>query len=425
MPSTTGALTLLACAVTVVAHGDHGNVGHHFMRREETKYTTITGKTVIPTTALMPKTIDTVINTAGVKTLIPGYLTMAFQAVPAYVYIETQTMGPTFVTSTFVTRTPVVSFGPQPTSRTTKPSGSSVKPSSSSVKPSSSSVKPSSSSIKPPNSTAKPSSSSVKPSSPSVKPSSSSIKPSSKTSASSTNKPITPSRAASITTKSSAATASAASASPTCCFENNNTVTPNSGCDGKPDGTTCGSFHTCYKGGCYWFNNDGMCGSLTNSCNTEGGFSCVSGTCTDIMNDPNNCGLAYRVCGDNYGNPYGCSGGVCVNLNGDNNNCGTVGHVCAAGMGCKSGTCIDTTSDDNNCSVVGYACPSGTVCKNSVCVSNGFCGTTGKACPDGTGCKNGTCIDTTHDDLNCSEVGYACPSGTFCKDSWYSRELGI
>ncbi|RDW91691.1 hypothetical protein BP5796_02856 [Coleophoma crateriformis] len=410
MPSTTGALAFLACAVTVLAHGDHGNVGHHFMRRDETKYSTITGKTVIPTTALMPKTIDTVIDAVGVKTLIPGYLTMAFQVVPAYVYIETQTMGSTVVTSSFVTRTPVVSFGPQPTSGTTKPSSSSVKSSSSSPRPSSSSVKPSSSS--------------VNPSSSSVKPSSSPIKPSS----SSTNKSTTTSRAASLGTKSSTstttkrlsstATASSTFASPTCCFQNNNTVTINPECNGKPEGTTCGSFHTCYKGGCYWFNNDGMCGSLTNSCNTDGGFSCVSGTCTDIMNDPYNCGLAYRICGDNEGNRYGCTGGVCVNLNGDNNNCGTVGHVCATGTGCKSGTCIDTTSDNDNCSVVGYACPSGTVCKNSLCVSNGFCGTSGKPCPAGTGCKGGTCIDTTHDDSNCSEVGYACPSGTYCKDSW-------
>ncbi|RDW56909.1 hypothetical protein BP5796_12976 [Coleophoma crateriformis] len=397
MPFIMSAFVALALLTIVLAHNNHGQVGHHLFRRDETKYTTVTAKSLVTTTAMVPTTINTEIGSTGVKTLIPGYLTMTFKEVPAYVYIETETMGSTVITSSFVTRMPVASHD------------SSAKPSTTAATSSSKSTSRSSSS------SSKPSSSIKSSSSTSSKPLTSSTyspsKPTSLQTASTSSK-------ATMQKVSSTVTTSSASASPTCCFQNNNQVVLDPYCDGHPDGYVCGSGHTCWHGGCYWFNHDDMCGSLTNSCNTDAGFYCVNAKCQSVLNDPNNCGRAYSVCGGDPSVIYGCSNGVCVSLSGDSNNCGTVGHACPTGTGCQAGKCIDTTSDDNNCSVVGYACPAGTLCKNSLCVSNGFCGTSGKPCPTGTGCRDGVCIDTTSDDSNCSQVGYACPSGTICKDSW-------
>lgn len=124
-----------------------------------------------------------------------------------------------------------------------------------------------------------------------------------------------------------------------------------SSCNGKAEGTTCGSFHTCQAGACAYYNTDSQCGAVNNACNTSGGYACVNYVCTDILYNANNCGAAYEACGSSLS----CNNGTCVDTTSDSNNCGAVGATCPAGSGCKNSTCIDTTSDDENCSVVGYA----------------------------------------------------------------------
>ncbi|KAL3426654.1 hypothetical protein PVAG01_00163 [Phlyctema vagabunda] len=325
MHSTIGILSALLLVTFTNAHGNHGH--GIFRERAKRHVSTITHKSYVTSTVTVPRTIETDIAKTGVYTLIPDTLTITVKALPAYVYIETVVLKTSVVTLQFITTSEITPA--KPTSLKSLVDVSTVKP-----LPSSNTKAP-------------------KPSSTSNAPGISTNLPS--------NIPTN------TTNKNKTNTSSASQGKATCCKNNGYTVTKSSQCDGKQEGDTCGSFHTCYKGGCYWFNHDDMCGSFNNACNTDAGYLCANGVCTDVLNDPNNCGLAYRVCGDNDGNPYGCSNGVCVNLINDPKNCGAVGKVCGTGTGCLKGKCIDTTSDDNNCSTPTYKCPTGTKCKDSWC----------------------------------------------------------
>ena len=89
------------------------------------------------------------------------------------------------------------------------------------------------------------------------------------------------------------------------------------------------------------------------------------------------CGLQDEIPGDVYDQCAsqgliecpGPNGGFCTNLANDPNNCGACGSVCLElGRGCCGGYCLDTTADRYNCGFCGNACGSvGEHCIDSVC----------------------------------------------------------
>jgi hypothetical protein len=79
------------------------------------------------------------------------------------------------------------------------------------------------------------------------------------------------------------------------------------------------------------------------------------GKCTNLSNDPQNCGSCFHACSpgqccSGYSCGTLCSDG-CVHVETDPNNCGACGNVCPEGMTCgnlaQSGACTGLVSDSN------------------------------------------------------------------------------
>jgi hypothetical protein len=132
--------------------------------------------------------------------------------------------------------------------------------------------------------------------------------------------------------------------------------------------------------------------------------------CTDLTNDPGNCGVCGRTCPGGYactnrqckpfqqadggvtcGAPMvqcpGIAGGqpYCSDLNNDPGNCGGCGKPCAAGQACMNGTCAAAI----NCT------PPAKACDNSYCADfmtdKANCGGCHKACAATDFCNQGIC----------------------------------
>jgi hypothetical protein len=167
-------------------------------------------------------------------------------------------------------------------------------------------------------------------------------------------------------------------------------------------------------GFCVIGDDHDFCGSCNRQCSDNQvckGKKCVScpptkpnscgNVCTNISNDPANCGGCYQPCGYIPNGFYTCLAGdclehcnesypvipcydygqgrvICVNIQTDPNNCGRCGKVCTGGKTCQSGTCN---------------CPTGQS------LSNGMC------CPNGLTNCGGTCTDTSKDLNNCGGCG--------------------
>lgn len=141
------------------------------------------------------------------------------------------------------------------------------------------------------------------------------------------------------------------------------------------------------------------------------GETCCGGSgdgCTNLMNDPLNCGECGNDCGPN---------GTCTN-----GQCTCNGQVCGAGESCCNGACVDTKADEANCGQCGMACSlTGGECINGGCGCPG--GTGAAACPTQSGgplqkliteCCGAECVDICANMNHCGGCGKACPAGLFC-----------
>lgn len=98
---------------------------------------------------------------------------------------------------------------------------------------------------------------------------------------------------------------------------------------------------------------------------------------------------------------------------------GTPGVCCAVEF---NETCSDLTNDPQNCGGCGFVCPSGQTCANGVCSgTQPACGPghVGEFCNLAAGtsflcCSGGGCTDTSSDPQNCGECGKVCASGETC-----------
>ena len=126
--------------------------------------------------------------------------------------------------------------------------------------------------------------------------------------------------------------------------------------------------------------------------------------CSNLMNDPDNCGMVGRACAEGET----CSAGEC--------RCGS-GGACGGGQACCGGACVDTASSVANCGMCGRSCSAGETCGGGVCL----CGTGGSArtCAApvmgaslGETCCSGSCVPNS--DANCGSCGTACTDGNSC-----------
>jgi hypothetical protein len=215
--------------------------------------------------------------------------------------------------------------------------------------------------------------------------------------------------------------------------------------------TTCGSL-------CIDIATDiHHCGGCDIDCGTGPGLTCVAGRCdatcsspntrcpaskthkfpycSDLFNDPANCGGCGFACSDRANATSTCTAARCglkcdkgfadcdgsvatgceSKSDSDARNCGGCGKVCDEGASCASGTCtvgacaapktgcsgacVDTSTDPTNCGSCGNLCP-GTACVGGAC-STSPCASPSKVC-------GGVCVDVKSDPKNCGDCGIVC-----------------
>src|SRR5262245_55985131 len=86
-------------------------------------------------------------------------------------------------------------------------------------------------------------------------------------------------------------------------------------------------------------NKDGSCND---------GLVVCGGVCTDVANDPSNCGKCDAVCAKGEV----CTKGICSNNNGG----------CGGGLTACGKACVDLLSDELNCGKCGVVCAKGVTC---------------------------------------------------------------
>jgi hypothetical protein len=170
----------------------------------------------------------------------------------------------------------------------------------------------------------------------------------------------------------------------------------------------------------------------------EGG-SCCGPLCTDLQQDPKNCGGCGTVCTsgicvrdiclpstptDDCGGPCAlgsaCLDGLCIDGSCQNST------YCLAsnrtiGVCCSDGSCAHPIDDPDNCGACGNACGPTGVCINGSCSNFGECGV-GRmsaycdvdAGPDFICCPGTGCTHVMNDPQNCSYCGSRCQVGQVC-----------
>ncbi len=190
-------------------------------------------------------------------------------------------------------------------------------------------------------------------------------------------------------------------------------------CGGQ--GIVCPSGQTCTAGVCS--GTVAPCGAGRNGAYCSYGdagtseICCAGGGCTDVMNDPNNCG----DCGNACTTGLSCIGGHC-----EVTSCAGVANQTPCGTGatdeCCGSSCVDPQTDPNNCGYCGTTCSGAETCVGGLCA---FAACTaelqGDPCHLATvtyyngDCCGLACVDTTSDPNNCGGCNLPC-SGT-CQNS--------
>jgi probable HAF family extracellular repeat protein len=162
--------------------------------------------------------------------------------------------------------------------------------------------------------------------------------------------------------------------------------------------------------------NDEHCGLCGRRCWI--GESCINGSCEATGYEQDNCPI---------GAPDLC-GTICTNLLHDEKNCGECGVVCSGDSGCRSGRCdcggiigapdpcgdqcVNFLHDRENCGGCGIACPVDMQCRNGECACSGF---------DQTDACDGQCTNVSSDPENCGGCGIRCETGSHCSNGTCSR----
>lgn len=165
-------------------------------------------------------------------------------------------------------------------------------------------------------------------------------------------------------------------------------------------GNTCRSNESC---------NNGVCGCGDNSCGPQQ-TCCGAGTdltCVQTNTNINNCGACGNVClqGEQ------CTNGICL-CNGPNNSpqqC-REGQLCCEGRGCT-----DVLNDPFNCGACGNQCGAGEFCAEGACTCGSVSGTSGaNACGDGEACCGSSPQCVPRDDALCECGDGSCSIGQAC-----------
>jgi hypothetical protein len=205
------------------------------------------------------------------------------------------------------------------------------------------------------------------------------------------------------------------------CLGESDTCLPESGVDG---GTCfCEPGLLCIQGECVFPGSACANGEAEGSfCQVDGGATGLccgippQASCSDLINDPNNCGGCGIVC------PAGqtCSDSTC---SGSPAICqGSPGKYCDLDAGgdfvCCTDGCVDITSDTNNCGGCGTVCPELFACANRECFAT-QCNaqTADQLCvPDGgdSVCCGNQCVDELTDARHCGGCQNPCDRGDVC-----------
>jgi len=218
-------------------------------------------------------------------------------------------------------------------------------------------------------------------------------------------------------------------------------------------GNACGDGEQCIAGACQGGECELACAVIEGA----GGVCCYDAdgrpSCTDLRNDPRNCGACGTTCGPAGrcdGGPGRCvcdeepglvarCGDECRSVADDEQNCGDCGVVCpadapvcrdgrcidcaSAGLDdCGSGDCVDLDADERHCGDCGDVCAPDHECLDGACIA-GDCelGCDGAldrgplCCGDAWGQGPG-CTSLLTDPRNCGACGLDCGEAALCED---------
>jgi hypothetical protein len=235
-----------------------------------------------------------------------------------------------------------------------------------------------------------------------------------------------------------------------CCNQACSTVDDNQNCGSCGNacdaGSTC-QYNVCVLTRCAPSDDGKSCAGGPGIGLGEVRGTCCGGTCTDLSQDPLNCGAcgnacASGVCGDeegagcfveDAGPPTGCGAGCATGMTCVGSSC--VLTTCMPGQGgscslggstlgscCYPSKCADLSSDPYNCGGCYFVCPAGQTCTQGACsgdIAPCGVGSAGLFCSLGDGgsggcCPGSGCVDLATDRLNCGACSHACAADAGC-----------
>lgn len=170
-------------------------------------------------------------------------------------------------------------------------------------------------------------------------------------------------------------------------------------------------------------SDDSNCGECGNAC--WPGTSCVEGECEELVCDWDRCagqgGQEGLVCCETREGEARCT-----DIANDPDNCGWCGRACGEGVGCVRGECsckdgpvgsaimcgdecVDTMTNPSHCGGCGNECDEGELCVQGFCFGAECpvdCWETRSCCATEDGDLD--CVDLASDPQNCGECGRVC-----------------